>query len=77
MHLLTHPPPTPQPLPEPTPVKSLLSQDQFGSAVMVLEFLNTFGPLFNIKEAIRGGITIGKLVISYFYIIIAIMLYSE
>ena len=28
---------------------------------MVLEFLNTFGPLFDIKEIIRGGITFGSL----------------
>ena len=49
-----------QPLPKPTPVKSILPHEQFGNAVMLLEFLNTFGPLFNVKEAIRGGITIGE-----------------
>ena len=51
---------SPQPLPEPTPVSSVIPHEQFGNAVMVLEFLNTFGPLFDIKEVIRGGITIGK-----------------
>lgn len=27
---------------------------------MVLEFLNNFGPLFDIKEVISGGVTFGE-----------------
>ena len=55
------PPPFPISLqPLPLPVKSLIPREEFGNAVMVLEFLNTFGPLFNVREAIRAGVTIGE-----------------
>lgn len=37
-----------------------IPQELFGDAVMVMEFLHTFGPLFNIREVIHGGITYGK-----------------
>ena len=53
-------PPLPQPLPVATKVASQLTAELFGDAVMLLEFLQTFGPLFNIREAIREGITFGK-----------------
>lgn len=49
-----------QPLPQPTPVTCLLPPELFGEAVMVLEFLHSFGPLFNIREVIREGITFGE-----------------
>lgn len=43
------------------PVQSSIPPELFGDAVMVLEFLNSFGPLFDIKEVIRGGgITLGE-----------------
>ena len=42
------------------PVQSSIPPELFGDAVMVLEFLNNFGPLFDIKEVIRGGITFGE-----------------
>lgn len=48
-----------QPLPEAALVDTCIPPELFGDAVMVLEFLNTFGPLFNIQEVIRGGITYG------------------
>ncbi len=37
-----------------------LSADVFGDAVMVLEFLHIFGPLFNIREVIPTKITFGE-----------------
>ena len=49
-----------QTLPEATLVRTNLPHVVFGEAVMILEFLNTFGPLFDLKEVIRGGITFGK-----------------
>lgn len=51
--------PSLQPLPTASPVQSSISPELFGDAVMVVEFLNTFGKLFNIEEVIRGGITFG------------------
>ncbi len=42
------------------PVSTELSPELFGDAVMLLEFLHTFGPLFNIREVIRGDITFGE-----------------
>lgn len=41
-------------------MKTSVPPELFGDAVMILEFLNTFGPLFDIKEVIRGGITFGN-----------------
>lgn len=49
-----------QPLPQPSPLTSLLPPELFGEGVMVLEFLHSFGPLFNIREVIREGITFGE-----------------
>ena len=37
-----------------------LPAELFGEAVVVLEFLHSFGPLFNIREVIREGITFGE-----------------
>ncbi len=50
-----------QPLPDPDPVATQLPADLFGEAVMLLEFLHTFGPLFNIREVIPTTITFGKI----------------
>ncbi len=42
-------------------MKTSVPPELFGDAVMILEFLNTFGPLFNIREVIGGGgITFGN-----------------
>ena len=49
-----------QALPGPTAVRTELPMELFGDAVMVLEFLHTFGPLFNLKEAIPAGINFGE-----------------
>ncbi len=49
-----------QPLPPATPIQTELPNELFGDAIMLLEFLNNFGPLFNIREVIRGGITFGE-----------------
>lgn len=38
-----------------------LPADLFGDAVMLLEFLHTFGPLFNIREVIQTAITFGEI----------------
>ena len=51
-----------QPLPSPTAIVTSLHSELFGEAVMLMEFLHTFGPLFNIREVIRGGITFGECV---------------
>ena len=53
----------PQPLPAPVPVVSKLPNELFGQTVMVMEFLHTFGPLFNIKDFIAETITFGKVVL--------------
>ena len=37
-----------------------IPSELFGDAVMVLEFLNAFGPLFNMGEVIRSDVTFGK-----------------
>jgi hypothetical protein len=43
------------PLPEPTPIKSKITQEMFGDAIMILEFLNHFGDLFNLKDDFPNG----------------------
>lgn len=52
--------PSLQPLPEAIPVKTALPLRLFGDAVMIVEFLKTFGPLFNMKEVITSEVTFGK-----------------
>lgn len=42
-------------LPKPVPVKSKLSQDMFGDALMILEFVTNFGDLFDIKSDFPNG----------------------
>lgn len=49
-----------QPLPTPTPIRTKLPNELFGQTVMVMEFLHTFGSLFNIKDFIAEIITFGK-----------------
>lgn len=42
-------------LPKPIPIKSKLTQDMFGDALMILEFLNSFGDLFELKADFPNG----------------------
>lgn len=49
-----------QELPEPTPVKTRLPPEIFGDALMVLEFLNAFGELFDLQDEFPEGVTLGK-----------------
>lgn len=50
-----------QELPKPLPVKTRLPPELFGDALMVLEFLNAFGELFDLKDEFPDGITLGKI----------------
>ncbi|XP_051579394.1 bromodomain adjacent to zinc finger domain protein 1A-like isoform X4 [Myxocyprinus asiaticus] len=45
-------------LPKPLPVKTRLPAELFGDALMVLEFLNAFGELFDLKDEFPDGITL-------------------
>ncbi|RXN19266.1 bromodomain adjacent to zinc finger domain 1A isoform X1 [Labeo rohita] len=45
-------------LPKPLPVKTRLPPELFGDALMVLEFLNAFGELFDLKDEFPDGITL-------------------
>ncbi|KAM9465864.1 bromodomain adjacent to zinc finger domain protein 1A isoform 1-T3 [Clarias gariepinus] len=45
-------------LPTPVPVKTRLPPELFGDALMVLEFLNGFGELFDLKDEFPDGITL-------------------
>lgn len=49
-----------QPLHTPAPIVTKLPNELFGQTVMVMEFLHTFGSLFNIKDFIAETITFGK-----------------
>uniref|UniRef100_A0A673M121 Bromodomain adjacent to zinc finger domain protein 1A n=1 Tax=Sinocyclocheilus rhinocerous TaxID=307959 RepID=A0A673M121_9TELE len=47
-----------QELPKPLPVKIRLPPELFGDALMVLEFLNAFGELFDLKDEFPDGVTL-------------------
>ena len=49
-----------QELPKTTPVSIKLPSDLFGDMMMVLEFLNIFGNLFDIKDEFPSGLTFGN-----------------
>lgn len=49
-----------QELPAPVPVKTRLPAELFGDALMVLEFLQAFGELFDLKDEFPEGITLGE-----------------
>lgn len=49
-----------QDLPKTTPVTIKLPSELFGDMMMVLEFLNVFGNLFDIKDEFPSGLTFGK-----------------
>jgi bromodomain adjacent to zinc finger domain protein 1A len=46
-------------LPKPVPIRSKIPQNMFGDAVMILEFLNHFGELFEIKGDFPNGFNYG------------------
>jgi bromodomain adjacent to zinc finger domain protein 1A len=49
-------------MPVPTPVHCDLPAELFGDAMMVVEFLNNFGSLFELKKVFSNGITLGDVV---------------
>ena len=49
-----------QDLPKTIPVTIKLPSELFGDMMMVLEFLNVFGNLFDIKDEFPSGLTFGK-----------------
>ena len=49
-----------QDLPKTTPVTIKLPSELFGDMMMVLEFLNVFGNLFDMKDEFPSGLTFGK-----------------
>lgn len=52
--------PSSQPLPTPEPLPFRLPSHLFPDAVMVLEYLRLFGPLFDIQGSNVGGVTYGE-----------------
>lgn len=42
-------------------MKTRLPPELFGDALMVLEFLNAFGELFDLKDEFPDGVTLGKM----------------
>ena len=54
------PSPSPQPLPSLEPLPFRLPSHLFPDAVMVLEYLRLFGPLFDIQGSNVGGVTYGE-----------------
>lgn len=48
-----------QDLPSPVPVRTRLSPELFGEALMVLEFLQAFGQVFDLKDEFPDGVSLG------------------
>ena len=48
-----------QDLPVPTPVEMAIPTENFGDAVTIVEFLNSFSFLFDVEEELGGTITLG------------------
>ena len=48
-----------QDLPVPTPVEMGIPTENFGDAVTIVEFLNSFSFLFDVEEELGGTITLG------------------
>ena len=48
-------------MPEATPIKTKIPSECFGDAAMVLEFINCFKSLFDLKEYFPKGFTFGKI----------------
>ena len=49
-------------MPLPKPVQSHIPTELFGDTVMVLEFLKSFGDLFELDDAFPNGINFGMLI---------------
>jgi hypothetical protein len=49
-----------QVLPEPTAVQCRLPAEYFGDAVMVVEFVNCFSSIFDLKASFPKGFTLSK-----------------
>ncbi len=47
----------------PTPIEIGIPPEEFGDAVMVIEYLTCFSALFDVQEEFEGGITMGKKVV--------------
>jgi hypothetical protein len=47
-------------IPKPVPIKSKITQEMFGDAVMILEFLDNFGDLFSLKDDFPNGFSYGR-----------------
>lgn len=50
----------PQDLPCPVPVRTRLAPQLFGEALMVLEFLQAFGQVFDLKDEFPDGVSLGE-----------------
>lgn len=50
-----------QEMPDLLPVQSRIPQNDFGDALMVLEFIHTFQSLFDVTEYFPSGMTLGKI----------------
>lgn len=57
--LMSPPPCVLQDLPCPVPVRTRLSPELFGEALMVLEFLQAFGQVFDLKDEFPDGVSLG------------------
>ena len=49
-----------QDLPKAKPVQIKLPSDLFGDMMMVMEFLNVFGNLFDMKDEFPNGLSFGE-----------------
>ena len=50
----------PQVLPEPKPVQCRIPDEQFGDSVMLVEFVNCFGSIFDLKASFPKGFDLSK-----------------
>ncbi len=44
-------------------VQSKITQEMFGDAVMIIEFLNYFGDLFELRDDFPNGFNYGKFIL--------------
>lgn len=49
-----------QELPSPVPVRTRLPAELFGEALMVLEFLQAFGEVYDLKDEFPDGVSLGQ-----------------
>ncbi len=50
-----------KPIPHPLPIQSKLSQEMLGDAIIILEFLNNFGDLFDLADDFPNGFNLDLL----------------